>query len=83
VILSFLKRERDFVIVSDRPTSLTVPERFMTVSELGPGLKKATNGEKRSRNFHGTFLIINNFSKTFLETFSNFKNFGWKIFCWP
>jgi hypothetical protein len=43
VILSFLKRERDFAIVSDRPKSLTFPgrptfltvfERFMTISEL-------------------------------------------------
>jgi hypothetical protein len=36
LILSFLQREneRDFPIVSDRPTSLTVPGCFMTVSEL-------------------------------------------------
>jgi hypothetical protein len=58
VILSFLKLERDFAIVSDRstlltiperPTFLTVSERFMTVSELFC-LQKTTNGEKRSRN---------------------------------
>ena len=49
VFHSFLKRERDFAIVSDRPTFLTVIERFMTFLNFS-GRKNITqtlNGQKR------------------------------------
>jgi hypothetical protein len=49
-------RERDFVIVSDRPTSLTIAKRtlpFLTVSELFmfSGLKNFTNVRKWCKMF--------------------------------
>ena len=59
VFLSFLKRERYFVIVSGRPTFLSVLDRSWTSSVSWPflsfyNLKNFTNGVKRSWNVHAT-----------------------------